>query len=108
MEDNIFKNMKNRNDEYLEKIKHIHALGKIDELADLFDEYGQFLCDSSRTLLMAAKYLESLTDETDEEKQKSKSCIKLFREYYVTLTNTYRKIDESQRKGMIPTNLPIF
>ena len=109
MEDgNIFLDIKTKDREFCKLIEEASDFKRDKTLTQLSDDYCQFLCDSIQILQKQATALEKVTARYPAFRNQNIACANHLRAFAKLYSDRYRSIEADQRRGIIPTNIPIF
>jgi hypothetical protein len=94
---------------YCEKISAANRENKPELLADLGDEYQDFVIKSLQTLLKMARELdEQAKTRSSSEAEDLIKQAEILRDHSSMYANRHSLIDRMQKTGKLPSNLPIF
>lgn len=91
---------------YFYLVKEANALGREETARTLCDNWGQFMCDSSRDLLIKSRELENLGGKYPNCKKEVTEIARYLMKYSQIFSEKYTQFESLQREGVAPSNLP--
>jgi len=89
-----------------DELKEAQLLGKEDRVAELCDDYGQFMVDTSQEMLRRAKAVEQLSSKYPQCRTELSALAQSFRNSAHEYSALYASFEKLQRAGKVPTSLP--